>query len=425
MITRFTAYLYSICLLVFVINDLKGQDKITSSQFFLRVLIDPKLDMYEGKMNYLENTSHRLPVLEEINLRTETDEFRPTKQEYTARFEFNSRAARQAQNRFHQSTIFKEKAEINNIFLDNLSRKYQLWTEYHFYKNEKDIQNEKLAVLKDKLKVIGILAKTTGKYDVADLIRIEEDLDKLEQRIFELDSRMNYYSKLVAQTLKTNESIVLDNSNFITLKTLKQTVKSLLLIENTHPDLNIIAKETNQIQAEIALEKANSKKILDFVQFKYGGTDKDVPHVQEWSLGVGLKIPVKNSDILDIRSLELEELESKNELKIRSIELRKRIEDRNAKIQMLFRERDLLAKQLKEYQENYDLEHYAKTGTDPLVLLKIKEIELQKKRAILTIEKDIYFYYLDILELTGKMSEMPFVNYLSEDLHIFFSETID
>lgn len=416
---------------LFFLNPVQGQKTVTSSQLFAKVLTNPQLDLYERKMNYLENTSHDLPVVEEVIFRTETDEFRLQRQEYTARLKFNSKAERNAQKQFHQTTITAEKSTKNNILLSHLSEKYELWTSYYFYENEKKIREQELEILKDKFKVIGILAKTTGKYDLADLIRVESNLDELEQDILELELRMNYIIEKVGETIKIYRSISLDFSNFISLETLRKTVMDLISPErtleaidtesniNNHPDFNIIQGEINTTLAEIELEKAKQKKILDFVQLKYAGRNENTPYSREWSVGVGIKIPVKNSDILDIRSLELEQLESENELEINKLETKKRIEDRNAKIQILWNQRNLLTRQLAAYQKNYSLEHYAKTGTDLLVLLEIKENELKKKRSLLNIEEDIYFYYLDILELTGKMVEIPFVNYLSEDLKSF------
>lgn len=429
MIRQLIPYLLSLLFLGLFLNPLEGQKTVSSSELFSKILADPILDLYERKMDYLENTPHDLPVLEEAAFRTETDEFKLSRQEYTARFKFNSRAERRAQKQFHQSTINAEKGSRNNILLENLADKYELWTSYYFYQNEKIIREQELEILKDKFKVISILAKTTGKYDVADLIRIENDLDGLENDIFELNAEMRYISERISKDMKIYSSILLDTTDFITLESLRKTLMSLNSLERTlenitdqklnHPDLNTIAGDINQTLAEIELEKAKQNKILDFVQLKYAGRDEDTPYSREWSIGLGLKIPIKNSDILDIRSLELDQLESEQELEIRKSEIEKRVEDRNAKIQILFAQRNLLIQQLVEHKENYSLENYAKIGTDPLVLLEIKESQLRKERTILNIEEDIYFYYLDILKTSGKMIEMPFVNYLSEDLGSF------
>ena len=408
------------CLLIIAFScSLLAQETVSSSRFFSAALSDPQLDLHEKKLDYLKNTSHDLPFMEELSFRTETDEWDISRQEYTVRLDFNPKRERRSQKNYHQSTILAAESGRSTLIQNSLEDKYALWIEYFFYQKEKDIRKEELLILKDKFNVVGILAKTTGKYDLGDLIRIENDMDEMESSIQELELRMKELEMIVEDDLSASSAIPLNVANFISLSNLKNILDSLSNDVSSNPQFDIIEGDMAMKVAELDLEKAKNKKLLDFVQMKYAGDGNNTPYGREWSIGMGLNIPVKNSDILDIREIELEQLENQNAWDMAKIELEKRIQDRKRKMNSLFQQHNLLLQQQADHEKNYSLDHYTKTGTDPMVALKIKETQLEKQRDILDIEADIYFYYLDLLDYSGKLVSIPYVNYLTDTLERF------
>lgn len=396
--------------------SLLAQETVSSSRFFSKAMSDIQLELHERKLDYLKNTSHDLPFMEEISFRTETDEWDIRRQEYTVRLDFNPKRERRSQKNYHQSTILAAGSGRNLLIQNSLEDKYALWIEYFFYQKEKDIRQQELLILKDKFNVVGILAKTTAKYDLADLIRIEDDMDDMEGSIQELDLRMKELEMIVEDELSASSVITLEMMDFISLSNMKNVLDSLPNDASLHPRLDIIMGDMAMNAAELDLEKAKNKKLLDFVQMKYAGEGSNTPYGREWSIGMGLNIPVKNSDILDIREIELKQLESQNAWDMAKLELEKRIQDRKRKINSLFQQHELLLQQQIDHEKNYSLDHYTQTGTDPMVALKIKETQLEKQRDILDVEADIYFYYLDLLDYSGKLVAVPYVNYLTNTL---------
>jgi hypothetical protein len=384
-----------------------------------KALVGTQLDLHEKKLDYLKNTSHDLPLMEEVSFRTETDEWDIRRQEYAVRLDFNTKRERSSQKSYHQSTILAADSNRGMLIQNSLEDKYALWIEYFFYQKEKDIRQQELLILKDKFNVIGILAKTTGKYDLADLIRIENDMDNMESGIQKLELRMKELEMIVEDDLSTSSTITLDVANFIMLSNVKNMLDSLSNDASANPQLDIIEGDMAMNIAELDLEKAKNKKLLDFVQMKYAGDGSNTPYGREWSVGLALNIPIKNSDILDIREIELKQLEIQNDWDIAKLELEKRIQDRRRKLNSLFQQHELLLQQQAEHEQNYSLDYYTKTGTDPMVALKIKETQLEKQRDILDVEADIYFYYLDLLDYSGKLVTIPYVNYLTNTLERF------
>lgn len=419
MLVKDLSYYFYCILIIMSPHFLSAQETVSSSRFFAAALLDPQLDFHEKKLNYLKNTSHELPLLEGVNFRTETDEWDIRRQEYMVRVDFNTKRERRSQRNYHQSTILAADSDRGILIQNSLEDKYALWISYFFYQKEKEIRKQELLVLEDKLNIAGLLAKTTGRYDLADLIRIEEDMDNMEASIQELDLQMKELEMIVADDISASSVISLGITDFISLSNLRNVLATLPDSANLNPRLDIIEGDMAMNTAELELEKARSKKLLDFVQIKYAGRGSNTPYGREWSIGMGMNIPVKNSDILDIREIELEQLENQNAWEMAKLELEKRIQDRRRKIDTLFLRHELLLKQQADHEKNYSLDRYTQTGTDPMVALKIKETQLEKQRDILDIEADIYFYYLDILDYSGKLVATPYINYLTNDLKGF------
>ncbi len=87
---------------------------------------------------------------------------------------------------------------------------------------------------------------------------------------------------------------------------------------------------------------------------------------------------------------------------------------------MLVKEHALLQHQKENSQARFSLDQYTQLAdASAYTLLKIKESVLQKERKILEKELEIYETYLDLVHLSGVITERPLRNYLSNDLENF------
>ena len=87
---------------------------------------------------------------------------------------------------------------------------------------------------------------------------------------------------------------------------------------------------------------------------------------------------------------------------------------------MLLKEHALLQQQLENSQARFSIDQYTQLAdVSAYTLLKIKESLLQKEKDILQKEQDIYETYLDLIQLSGVITERPLRNYLSVDLENF------
>jgi hypothetical protein len=86
-------------------------------------------------------------------------------------------------------------------------------------------------------------------------------------------------------------------------------------------------------------------------------------------------------------------------------------------LSVILKEYDLVSQQIGESQTLYSFNHYSQIeGGSPIVLLRMQELVLQRQARLVELEHDATVKYVKLLSLTGKMSEMPLKNYLSNNM---------
>jgi hypothetical protein len=389
--------------------------KLFSTTDLLRTAQDePVVNLKNRELDFLQNTNFELPLVDELEFRTETDEFVWRRQEYLLRMSFNSYQKHLKQDLFHHSLIASEESEKQFLLHQQLLRKYIQLVNYVFQKRElAHLEKEKL-VLKDQIYVMRKLGASSTELDLDDLVDAENDLFDLESDELELNGDLSTLRKAFSVDLKTNAPIEIDTTNFIEISILQSTLPSIFTNNDKHPKIIQQQRNIDQVISEYALEEAENKQIIDFVQLKYTGARKSMNFGEEWSIGAGLRIPTKGTNRLKLNELELERIEEENQLQLYQIQLAERIQKAQNKLNILFDQHDLIQSQLKNSQASYALEKLnTTTPKNTLVLLQIQEGVLKRQKRLLGIEYNIFRSYLDLLDLTGKVSEIPLRNYLS------------
>ena len=144
-------------------------------------------------------------------------------------------------------------------------------------------------------------------------------------------------------------------------------------------------------------EKAESQKIIDFVQIKYAGRD-NLEFGNEISLGFGINIPTRSSRRVKQNEARLDMIEEQVELDQLQWEL-------SQELKQLYAHFDLLKKEYNVLQEYIDINERSKTyekyktieGIEPLSLLSLKESILKNQQKLIKIEKEAVLTYLTII----------------------------
>jgi hypothetical protein len=368
---------------------------------------DATLPFYSDYINSIEGMKYKIPLVEEVNLRTETDQFDFGRQEYAVRAMFNG---------FTESKYYAlEKASLVRLkdIEKNVRIKEVLYSKY------KDIISLKYNV--EKIPLIDSLETqynhslsqliqviSSGEFiDPKDVLKIEENLYELSQKrkaaivaISELKSRLN---------LDENSIVLFDD--WISLNTIETMIATLMYKIPATFDQKYTASSMKN-KSRFMMESANNKRILDYAQLRYSKRDNRL-FQDEFSIGLGIRIPYQGSQI-----------KSKNDYLLKEHEMQFEKNTESAKGEVDFK-RDLIAiqsliEEIKFYKNTN--EKIFKTLNEnhlesALAIINAKKlIELTNKQKQLDLEEKIVTYFINLVNDADKISELPLKNYLSENL---------
>lgn len=397
------------------INIFAQTTTFTTTDFLSTALQHPHLKLHQNTENYLRNTNHELPIVEEIEFRTETNDFDISKQEYALRFGFSTAKQRAAQRSFHQSNITYYATEKQLVLEDALAKRYETLVELYYQDRLRTAQEQQKILYQDKLMVLRRSIQSTD-FDIDELVETEEDLQDLEQDLLERQIKKEQIKNDVQQYLTSASALQVNENNWLSVADIQQRL-GLLASDSvlSRPITERRQAAINQIQQEYQLEKAEAENLIQYTQLKYSGGNSDI--YKHFSVGIGMLLPLKKTALLDLNELELERLETMNELELELDEIRQDAKKERARLDLFLQQYQLLQEQMQDNQTAYTLEQYRKIeGVSPLSLLKLKELLLKKEWAILKIEYEIFQAYVKYLRLSGQMMELPLRDFLSKDL---------
>ena len=395
-----------------------AQTVLSSSDFLKNAQSETAISYEQQKVELLKNGTYEIPVIDKLEFRTQTDENKWRQQEYRVRMSPSGRKERKEYQHFHQTEISLAETEERAILQNALINRYNLLVDWQSLSQSLILLNQQKLVLEDRIMVFKRQALTVD-FDIANLIDAEDALHEIQQDILEKELVQKRQENFIKRDLNLTTDIQIDTTNRLTFADLKNAVADLKIPVETHPNLIQRQSRIDLINAEEQLEIARNSQWFDFIETRYQNDDKN-PLGDEFSIGVGIRIPFKNQMQLDLNELAVDRLEEQNNLNLKTVELIENIEEIQEKLELLFQQHNQIAVQMRESQAQFSLDQFKKTGNaNPLTLLKIQENLLRRQASLQKIEARAFEYYIDLLDLTGRVVEAPLRNYLQQDFAPF------
>ncbi len=378
------------------------------------------VDLQGRQLDFIRQNNQNLPFLEQIGLRTETDRFELRRQEYLARINVNGILEMREQRRFQRSDLAVEESRQRLYFHEALLERYQTLTGYYLTQRELALHLQLRQVYDDQVLVLQKMAALNTGVDVTDLIKAEYDRDELVLKIAESESRLEQLRKSIQLFLPdATGNWQLDTTAFIQPGSIEQVVAQLPQTVLQNPEVAEKEAEINRIDAEYALEKAQSQQMLDFFQIRHHNRPEEGFN-RAFSVGFGINLPYKGSTRVKTSALKIEKNAAGQELQLYLNDLANQMAADRQQISVLARRHRQAQQQWLDSQARYTLEQSG-TARDagPLPLLEAREGQLKRQVALLGIEFSLFENYLQLLDRSGILSNTPLVNYLSSGLPAF------
>lgn len=400
-----------ICLFLLSLSIAPGS--IIAQYSMQDVISTANQNAFNEKLDYLKTHKLRLPFLEQVTVRLNSEILDYMPHSYALRFRNNSIAAIVAQRKMLKPTMQIEESENTIVYHDELKLRYEGLVEY-YYTNIKEKQLDTLKQLVEDKKALVYKQIELGiNNKIEDIIEIEEDNQKIQTELEENQLKKIEWSKTMKYWLKdSSASPKIDFSNIISIDKIRihtSLGSTADLVENPS-----ILKRRGQIEVNAIKEQVIRRShynILNFWQISYQDSlKKNDLFDTRIAFGVGLNIPFPNSDRLKIQNAHLDRLDAERKYQLEKDKFETEIELSLIKLNTLIQNHTAFKKQMDEFNAKFSAKTMKEKGnTDPLLLLKLKLIETRKSIALAELEYKLMKSYVQWLSKQYKLDEK---NYL-------------
>lgn len=389
-----------------------SQATLTLDDFLKGVNEDQSIQNQDRQLDFLRTTPNHLPVVKKLEVRTEFNEFNIRQQEYLVRASLNGRKSIKSQADYQQTILNKNEVErqLNRSYL--LRERYDLYVSYVFLQEILDTKKEQEALLQERIVVLK-RSVSLSSFDVLDLIEAEEKWQQKQQEVLDVENSILGVQQMIQAI--TSSSAVLQPSveELISVQEIEVLIAQMKTEnEVNHPELDLLAAKSISKEMAYELELAQSKFSLGYIQAKYSDDEND-PFRQNLSIGIGMDIPLKSTNRLDLNKRQLDIVEAEGDYQYANQVLQIERNKSWLELQSSIRKYKLIQEQIDNNRAVSTLDTYGgMTEVLPGVLLSLQEGILNKQLTLKEVRLELMYNYITYLDWSGKLNQQPFINYL-------------
>ena len=370
---------------------LYGQQEVTIDEIVAKV--------YEQNTEFTAD-AYKLPWIEELNVRSETRDWKLRKQSYSLRLRPVSlgerRASSQLYNNWQQELLYLKLDEV----YDQVADIHELWIDQDFISRQIELKKQIVALLSD-------VEKVNAKQSLIDANKLSLLL-AVKSRIAEINNgiildQKRRYDKLRAISAQVQGDYILQ-ADSIDVNGYIQSAKESLLATNRPYISNSDLLDLQVLRNEMELEKAENNRVLDFVSLEYRGPHDNYLE-ERVSLGMSFNLPFFNGNQLSIAKIKVEQEQEQYKIeKVKQESLAKLTKIRESIFSNVF-EYNSYNKLYSEIEaENLQLISNMERQAiiNPSIKLNHRIQVIENKLSLLKIQESIVKNYLDYLRATDK-----------------------
>ncbi|SEQ61522.1 hypothetical protein [Neolewinella agarilytica] len=263
------------CLLLFVGFTCYSQDQLTVASFLLDANQEEFVSFQRQKLYYFNSLPFDLPIIENLELRTETNEFDWRKQEYVLRVSPNSLKNIKTQKQYQESVKYLTEMELQTAFSGALKERYDLMVDLIYLKKILEVKNKQKVLFNDQ---VTLLQRSVDliDFDVLELISVTHDAQENSREILSLKSSIRTVERTIQKMLKSDRPIVLAPNILPGIEDLKAIIVGIdEEVQMMHPELEVRSAQLYNVMLEHEMELSASSFSIGYVQAKYGYNEND------------------------------------------------------------------------------------------------------------------------------------------------------
>ena len=370
---------------------LYGQQEVTIDDIVAKV--------YEQNTESTADT-YKLPWIEELNVRSETRDWKLRKQSYSLRLRPVSlgerRASSQLYNSWQQELVYLKLDEV----YDQVADIHELWIDQDFISRQIELKKQIVALLSD-------VEKVNTKQSLIDanklslLLAVKSRIAKINNGIILDQKRRDDKLRAISGQVQGDYILQADS---IDVKGYIQSAKESLLATNRPYISNSDMLDLQVLRNEMELEKAENNRVLDFVSLEYRGPHDNYLE-ERLSLGMSFNLPFFNGNQLSIAKIKVEQEQEQYKIeKVKQESLAKLTEIKKSIFSNVY-EYDSYNKLYSKIEaENLQLISNMERQAiiNPSIKLNHRIQVIENKLSLLKIQESIVKNYLEYLKATDK-----------------------
>jgi CYTH domain-containing protein len=400
---------------MFSYGGLVCQDSLSVDQFLFNIDQEASINYLQKKIHHFNDLSYRLPLLEKLEFRTETNDFELQKQEYLVRVTPNSFKNRKTQGQYQETVLNMAEMELTYAKSQELRRRYEILVELYYTRVLLSSHHQHQVLYEDKVTLLRRSNSLPG-FDILDLINAEDKVQENLHSILELEKQIITMEKTVKKLNIHSLPVSFTQFQLISMEEIKVLMTTVsALPAKSHSALDVLSAKSYKSFLEYEWEAAKSKFSLGYVQAKYGYNPGD-PFRKSFSLGLGFDIPLKSTGRLDLNEIQVKIMEAESEYFLKKNAIDENIFFLEQQLNNLISRHELISSHIVESQAEFALREYSKVvEASPRAMLQLRENTLKKHQQLKELEEDIYLAFISYLDYSGMISRQEDKNWLSTE----------
>ncbi len=389
--------------------------QLSIREFLQTAKSDLELTSFDEQIRYLDTKPYRLSPLRQMEFRTKNNQLDPSRQDYGLRFSpANPWELKNNSNYFRQyRTTLALEREL--ALKEALTTRYNLIAELLYFREIKKLKEDNSRLITNQLSILERQANS-DLFNGEDYLELKLDqmdrMVELEEAVFEMDNQLRKMSVISANV--SDVSIGWTYADILSVERIAQVSDSLMSVQSTPVTVTYRENKIQLANQEYLLEKSNIN--LGFLQTTYEEyrTEQDR---KPWSISLGITIPITNPNKGDMTKRRLDAIEATHDRDEAKAEFQnERLLTHEQLMSLIKRYRDIrekitalnvgsLSGTLKAIKDENPIAAVRFNGN----LLKLKELEIKLRH-------NIVLSYIEFLNSTDNIQQLPAINYLSGHL---------
>lgn len=341
---------------------------------------------------------------------------------YGVQVGFNSFREIKQQKLMKQAQIGLYQSEARVLEQQALSDRYQSLVFWAFSQQLLTGRRELEILLNKKHDILRLMIEKGLDVKVKDVMDTEEDKNSVQLSILSLEEAIILQKNKIKQFLDYPSLPELNTINFITIEKILEVINNSKINPLNHPAIGYKNAKTAFSTSQLNYVNSQNRQILNMARLGYENPlylerPKNFNTFNNISFRIGLTVPLTGNNNFKHSEALLEQKEAQNEVDILREQLARNVDNQYVKIESLINRYQLCVEKIQQSLIQKMLKN--EKLLSQMSPLEVVDLQLTQQKLLLRADElshDIVSEYVKLLELTGKMSEKPLLNYLSATL---------